>query len=91
MWGKDKLVNEIEFVALDKYSFEVCPKPFPASQGLPKWWKDASPYIKNKDNPDGKKIILENGYTSPITPYPSRAKIDYGKENSIKEQHYPPK
>jgi hypothetical protein len=34
---------------------------------------------------------LENGYVSPITPYPSRAKIDYGKENSIKEQHYPPK
>jgi hypothetical protein len=34
---------------------------------------------------------LENGYVSPITPYPSRAKIDYGMGNSIKEQHYLPK
>ena len=65
MWRKDKTTNEIEFIALDKYAFEVCPKPFPASQGLPQWWKDASPYIKTKNNLDGKKIILENGYTSP--------------------------
>jgi hypothetical protein len=60
MWGKNKLVNEIEFVALDKYAFEVCPKPFPASQALPQWWKDASPYLKSDENPDGKKIIVEN-------------------------------
>ena len=60
MWGKDKSVNEIEFVAIDKYAFEVCPKPFPASQAIPKWWKDATPYIKSEDNPDGKKIIVEN-------------------------------
>ena len=60
MWGKNKLVNEIEFVALDKYAFEVCPKPFPASQAIPQWWKDASPYVKSPQNPDGKKIIIEN-------------------------------
>ena len=60
MWGKDKLVNEIEFVALDKYAFEVCPKPFPASQALPQWWKDASPYIKSENNIDGKKIIIKD-------------------------------
>jgi hypothetical protein len=60
MWGKNKIINEIEFVALDKYSFEVCPKPFPASQAIPQWWKEASPYIKNIDNPDGKKVIVEN-------------------------------
>ena len=60
MWGKDKLVNEIEFVAIDKYAFEVCPKPFPASQALPQWWKNALPYIKSPQNPDGKKIIIEN-------------------------------
>jgi len=53
MWGKNKLVNKIEFIALDKYAFGVCPKPFPASQALPQWWKDASPYIKSKENPDG--------------------------------------
>lgn len=60
MWGKNKLVNKIEFVALDRYAFEVCPKPFPASQALPQWWKNATPYIKSLENPDGKKIIVEN-------------------------------
>lgn len=60
MWGKNKLVNEIEFVALDKYAFEVCPKPFPASQAIPQWWKDASPYMKGSENPEGKKIIIQN-------------------------------
>ena len=60
MWRKDKITNEIEFVALDKHSFEVCPKPFPASQALPQWWKDASPYIKSEKDIDGKKIIIKN-------------------------------
>jgi hypothetical protein len=60
MWGKNKIINEIEFVALDKYAFEVCPKPFPASQAIPQWWKDASPYIKSENNPDGKKIIVSD-------------------------------
>jgi hypothetical protein len=60
MWFKDKITNEIEFVAIDKYAFEVCPKPFPAAQALPDWWKNASPYIKSDENPTGKKIIIEN-------------------------------
>lgn len=51
-------MNSIEFIALDKYAFEVCPKPFPASEALPKWWKEASPYVKSIDNPDGKKIMI---------------------------------
>jgi hypothetical protein len=60
MWGKNKLVNEIEFVALDRYAFEVCPKPFPASQAIPTWWKDSSPYFKDYENLDGKKIIVKD-------------------------------
>lgn len=52
--------NKIEFIALDKYAFEVCLKPFPASQALPKWWKGGTPYIKSPDNPDGKKILIRN-------------------------------
>lgn len=61
MWKINKNKNnEIEFVANDKYDFEVCSKPFPASQAIPKWWKDASPYIKSFENPDGKKIIIQN-------------------------------
>ena len=55
-----KMNNNIEFIAIDKYAFEVCPRPFPASQAIPQWWKDASPYIKSEDNPDGKKIIINN-------------------------------
>ena len=64
MWSKNKLINEIEFIALDKHAFEICPKPFPASQGLPTWWKDATPYIKGEDNPDGKKLIIKNAETN---------------------------
>ena len=60
MWGKNKIINEIEFVALDKYAFKVCPKPFPASEALPQWWKNATPYLKSWENPDGKKIIVKN-------------------------------
>ena len=50
MWSKSKLFNEIEFVSLNKYSFEVCPNPFPAFQALPQWWKDAFLYIKSDKN-----------------------------------------
>lgn len=60
MWGKNKTTNTIEFVALNKYGFEVSPKPFPASQAIPQWWKDATPYSVSKNNPDGKKLIIEN-------------------------------
>ena len=60
MWRKHKTTNEIEFVATDKYAFEVCPKPFPASQAIPQWWKDATPYTKSPENLDGKKIIIKN-------------------------------
>jgi hypothetical protein len=60
MWDKNKIINQIEFIALDKYAFEVCPKPLPASQAIPQWWKDATPYLKSPQNSDGKKIIIEN-------------------------------
>lgn len=61
MFGKGGMTNNIEFVALDKYAFEVCPKPFPASQALPQWWRDATPYIVDSKNPDGKKMRIEGG------------------------------
>ena len=65
MWGKNKTTNTIEFVALNKYGFEVSPKPFPASQAIPQWWKDATPYSVSKNNPDGKKLIIENSDDKP--------------------------
>jgi hypothetical protein len=52
--------QNIEFIAIDEYSYKVCPKPFPAASGLPKWWRDATPYIKSSKNPDGKKMIIFN-------------------------------
>jgi hypothetical protein len=50
----------IKFTAKDKYSYELCIPPFPASQAIPKWHKDMTPYQVSPDNPDGKKFILEN-------------------------------
>jgi hypothetical protein len=54
------VANKITFIAEDKYAEEVCPKPFPASQLLPQWWKDKTPYGISPDNPDGKKLIIDN-------------------------------
>jgi hypothetical protein len=40
--------------------WEAAIKPFPASQAIPQWWKDATPYVKSARNPDGTKFILNN-------------------------------
>jgi hypothetical protein len=50
----------IKFIATDEYGWEVAPRPFPASQAVPQWWKDMTPYVQNLDNPEGKKFILQN-------------------------------
>jgi hypothetical protein len=50
----------IKFVAKNEYFWEVAPKPFPASQSLPEWWRKETPYTITPDNPEGKKIIVEN-------------------------------
>lgn len=52
--------NIINFIAQDQYAYDVCPRPFPASNAIPKWWKDSTPYSIDSNNPDGKKIIIEN-------------------------------
>jgi hypothetical protein len=53
-------MKEIVFRARSKNDFKVYPKPYPASQNIPEWWRKEPPYIISKDNPDGKKFILEN-------------------------------
>lgn len=53
--------KKINFVAKDKYGFETQTKPYPATKSIPKWWKDATPYVKSFDNPNGNKILMENG------------------------------
>lgn len=52
--------KNIEFVAMDKYGYEVCPKPYPATAAIPQWWKDQKPYWVSPDNPNGNKILLNN-------------------------------
>jgi hypothetical protein len=54
------LSNIIKFKARSKYDFEVQPKPFPASQAIPEWWREMTPYEKSEISPEGKKIIVNN-------------------------------
>jgi hypothetical protein len=55
------LSNKIKFIASDEYGWEVCPKPFPASDAIPDWWRAMPPFQPSINNPDGKKMIIENG------------------------------
>lgn len=54
----------IDFIAINKYFYDICEKPSPASNFIPNWWRDASPYVRSPENPDGKKIIIENGVSN---------------------------
>jgi hypothetical protein len=51
---------KIKFIATEPYMYEIAPKPFPSSQAMPDWWKSMTPYGVSEDNPDGKKLIVEN-------------------------------
>lgn len=53
-------INKIDFIAIDKFYYDIANKPEPASNFIPEWWKNASPYIKSPQNPDGKKLIISN-------------------------------
>jgi hypothetical protein len=50
----------INFKAEDEYFWKVAIKPFPASQAVPKWWKDMTPFVKTPENPEGKKFFINN-------------------------------
>jgi hypothetical protein len=51
---------KIKFIAKDPYMWEVALQPIPASQTIPEWWRDMTPYDKSPDNPEGTKLIVEN-------------------------------
>ena len=51
---------KINFIARDPAMYEIAPRPFPSAQSLPDWWKSMTPYAKSPDNPDGKRIIVED-------------------------------
>ena len=56
--------KNISFIAKDEYTWEVFPKPFPASSYIPKWWKNESPYQVTPNNPDGHRLIVEEHGTN---------------------------
>lgn len=50
----------IKFIATDKFLFDLAPRPYPAKDSLPSWWREQTPYAKSVDNPDGKKLIVRD-------------------------------
>jgi hypothetical protein len=52
--------KKITFVARDPYGFEVAPRPYPASQAIPQWWKDAKPYEVTHSTPNAERLVVEN-------------------------------
>jgi hypothetical protein len=65
----------IKFEARDEYGWEVAERPYPASQAIPDWWRAMTPYDKTPDNPDGKKLIVEN-YVSNASPKKCNPMLD---------------
>lgn len=55
---------EIVFKAKNEYLRDVSIKPFPSNQALPNWWREHTPYVKGPNNPDGKKIFINNGLSN---------------------------
>jgi hypothetical protein len=57
------VTKKIIFKAKDPFEAEIQPKPYPAKNNLPQWWKDIEPYFARYGNPAG-KIIVEDGETN---------------------------
>jgi hypothetical protein len=53
-------MKNIKFEYLDEYAWSVCEKPKPSKEFIPQWFKDMPPYMISKENPTGKKLIVEN-------------------------------
>lgn len=56
--------NKIKFVARDEFGYKTQPRPYPASQRIPKWWREETPYQAFDQNPDGKKIFVKDGVSN---------------------------
>jgi hypothetical protein len=56
--------KKIKFTAVDRDSWDIAEKPFPAKQAVPDWWKNLSPYIKTPENPAGNKLIVKDFQTN---------------------------
>jgi len=53
-------MNKIVFKARSRTESLIQPRPYPASEAIPDWWRNMAPYDKSPDNPDGKKILVRN-------------------------------
>ena len=53
-WGRVNTKKSITFKARSEHEFTSQIRPYPASQNVPTWWKDLSPYDITPDNPTGK-------------------------------------
>jgi hypothetical protein len=52
--------KKIKFIATDEYAWNTFLKPYPASQSVPDWWRNMTPYDVSPDNPEGKKLIVRD-------------------------------
>lgn len=52
--------NKITFIAEDDYADTVAPRPFPASNAIPEWFRKEDPYERTEQSPDGKKMFVRN-------------------------------
>lgn len=53
-------MNKIQFLAQSEYFYNVAPRPFPAKQALPDWFRNMHPYEKSEENPTGKKLLVRD-------------------------------
>jgi len=58
------MTKKIIFKALNKEQSITHDRPYPASQAIPSWFKDMTPYDISTENPDGKKLIIRGGISN---------------------------
>jgi hypothetical protein len=54
----------IKFKARNKKEFDIQLKPYPASENIPSWWKEETPYQISNENPSGNKILIRDTYSN---------------------------
>ena len=57
-------MKQITFEALNEYYYNVAPKPYPAKESIPDWFRNMQPYRVTDENPDGKKLLVRNGFSN---------------------------
>ena len=53
--------KDIYFIAKDQFGFDTQLRPYPASSGVPKWFKDELPYEVSDENKKGGTLIVKDG------------------------------